>query len=388
MSDLSKVQEIVRTRTVSVLGLDPFPWYKEMRESDPIHFEPEGNLWELFKYEDVLKVLSNPAIFSSGRGRPDAQAGGNIMLLDPPRHQELRALVSQVFTPRTISRMSERILTIVNNLLDNNVKDGYLDVIKDLAYPLPVIVIAEMLGIPSAERDNFKRWSDAVVGTSPKESAEASKALASYFQAVLEERRRKPGEDLVSALLSAEINGTPLTDSEIIDFCTLLLVAGNETTTNLIGNAIWCFDDFPDTIPQLRAEPALLPSAIEEVLRFRSPVQRATRNALVDTEVSGQPIKAGQIIFCWVGSANRDETCFPQSEVFDIRRNSQRHLAFGYGIHFCLGASLARLETKLTLECMLERFSAIRRVRDIPLQPITSFFGYGVEHLPVMLTAR
>ena len=181
---------------------------------------------------------------------------------------------------------------MTDNLLDNNVKDGYLDVIKDLAYPLPVIVIAEMLGIPSAERDNFKRWSDAVVGTSPKESAEASKALASYFQAVLEERRRKPGEDLVSALLSAEINGTPLTDSEIIDFCTLLLVAGNETTTNLIGNAIWCFDDFPDTIPQLRAEPALLPSAIEEVLRLRSPVHRATRKALVDTEVSGQPIKS------------------------------------------------------------------------------------------------
>lgn len=388
MDKLSKIQELVRERSASALGLDPFPWYKQMRESDPMHFEAQGNLWELFKYDDVQKVLSNPTVFSSGRGRDDTLISGNILVLDPPRHHVLRALVSQVFAPRTISQMSERIYALVNDLLDTNIKGGQLDVIKDLAYPLPVIVISEMLGIPSSERDAFKRWSDAVVGTSRQESDDASQALTSYFQTVLVQRRRKPGEDLVSALLAVKLDGIPLLDSEIIDFCILLLVAGNETTTNLIGNAIWCFDEFSDTIPQLRAEPALLLNAIEEVLRFRSPVQRATRNAVADTVVNGTQIKAGQIIFCWLASANRDEAHFSQSEVFNIRRNSQRHLAFGHSIHFCLGAPLARLETKIALECLLKRFRTIQRVREIPLQPIASFFGYGVAHLPVTLTAH
>jgi cytochrome P450 len=388
MNELSKIQELVRERSSSVLGLDPFVWYKQMRESDPIHFEPQGDLWELFKYDDVQKVLSNPAVFSSERGRDDTMTSGNILMLDPPRHDILRALVSQVFTPRTTFQMSERISAIVNDLLDKNVKDGHLDVIKDLAYPLPVMVITEMLGIPSAEQGDFKRWSNAIVGTSHKESAEASKVLTSYFQTVLVQRRWKPGKDLVSSLLAAEIDGVPLLDSEVIDFCILLLIAGNETTTNLIGNAIWCFDEFSDTIPQLHAEPALLPGAIEEVLRFRSPVQRTTRSAVVDTEINGTPIKAGQTIFCWIASANRDETHFSQGEIFDIRRSSQRHQAFGYGIHFCLGAPLARLETKIALGCMLERFRTIQRVRETPLQAIASFFGYGVEHLPVTLTAH
>src|SRR5438876_8475244 len=201
MNELSKIQELVRERSSSVLGLDPFPWYKHMRESDPIHFEPEGNLWELFRYDDIQKVLANPVVFSSERGRADTLTSGNILMLDPPRHHTLRAMVSQVFTPRRTFQMSERIAAIVNNLLDTHVNDGQIDVIKDLAYPLPVIVVAEMLGIPSAERDDFKRWSDAIVGTSHQKSEEASRVLTSYFQTVLTQRRRRPAEDLVSSLL-------------------------------------------------------------------------------------------------------------------------------------------------------------------------------------------
>lgn len=372
-------------RIVSSLGLDPFPWYRHMRETDPIHFNEQLNSWGFFRYNDILYITSHPEIFSS-RLNPAQDGSGNLLRVDPPRHRTLRSLVSQAFTPRAIARLSDRISEIVDTQLDKGQETGQLDLITDLAYPLPVIVIAEMLGIPSEERDQFKHWSDQVISGSPARSEAGYTALRDYFRVVLQQRRLAQGDDLVSGLLQARLEDEPLSEDDILDFCVLLLIAGNETTTNLIGNAILCFDECPDAAAELRQDLSLLPTAIEEVVRFRSPVQRFSRMASQDTEIDGRQIKAGQRIFCWVGAANRDAAQFPDPETFSIRRTPNRHLGFGHGIHFCLGAPLARLEAKIAFERMFTRFSDIQLSHEQPLQSITSLFGYGVEHLPVHVT--
>ncbi len=381
------VRAIARERAVSKMGLDPFPWYRKMRATDPVHFDEQTRSWEIFTYRDILEILKQPTLFSSERGglSDDGSMVGSILSLDPPRHNKLRGLISQAFTPRAIARMEERIRAIVNELLDAGVQNGKLDIIRDLAYPLPVIVIAEMLGIPPAERDVFKHWSDKVVSNSTELALEGYKELAHYFKGIVEQRRKMPWDDLVSDLLAAELDGEPLSEEDVINFCVLLLVAGNETTTNLIGNAVLCFDEYPASLQEIRGDSSLLPAAIEEVLRFRSPVQRVSRIPTTDVQVDGKQIGAHQPVFLWLASANRDERQFPRAESFDIRRNPNRHLAFGSGIHTCIGAPLARLETRIAFECLLNRFSLLQRDRNVALQPIQSFFGYGVERLPVQV---
>jgi cytochrome P450 len=385
----TNVRAIARERSVSKMGLNPFPWYREMREKDPVHFDERAQVWELFAYQDILQILKSPTLFSSERGRqmPGHERSGSILSTDPPRHNKLRGLIALAFTPRAISRMEDRMRAIVNELLDAGVRDGKIDIISDLAYPLPVIVIAEMLGIPPNERDMFKRWSDGVVSNSTEQAQAGYEALDRYFRDIVNQRRKMPWDDLVSDLLTARLEDEPLTDDEIVDFCVLLLVAGNETTTNLLGNAVLCFDENPTLLDELRADPSLLPDAIEEVLRFRSPVQRISRVATADTLVDSKQIKADQPVFLWIASANRDEKQFPQAEIFDSKRSPNRHLAFGNGIHACIGAPLARLETRVAFECLLARFPLLRRDRTVELQPIQSFFGYGVEHLPVQIAA-
>ncbi|HJT58134.1 MAG TPA: cytochrome P450, partial [Ktedonobacteraceae bacterium] len=249
--------------------------------------------------------------------------------------------------------------------------------------PLPVTVIAELLGVPLADRERFKYWSDQVVGATPHRDRDAQMEMSEYFRHMIQQRSREPQNDLISALLAAQIDGQHLSEQELLGFCILLLVAGNETTTNLIGNAVVCLDEHPEAMEQLRAEPALLPDAIEEVLRYRSPVRMMFRLAARDVELDGQQIHAGQGVAAWISSANHDEMQFPDAETFDIRRTPNRHLAFGYGIHFCIGAPLARLESKIALEAMLARFPGLRRKPDMPLEPTGSFVVYGVKHLPV-----
>lgn len=372
--------------------LNPFPWYSMMRKTDPVHYYEQYNIWQVFRYDDVLRVLSDYAAFSSSFGGPGEDPLSNSLIsMDPPRHRQLRNLVTQAFTPRSVARLADRITTIVTELLDKVVANGHMDIVDDLSYPLPVIVIAEMLGIPQEDRERFKLWSDAIVGvgTVAASGNNPQQEMGAYFLNMIEQRRQDPEDDLISALLAAQIDGIHLDQRELLGFCILLLVAGNETTTNLIGNALLCFDEHPEEVmEQLRATPELVPMMIEEVLRYRSPVQMMYRHAVADITLGDRNIRAGQMIMAQIGSANRDEAQFPDADTFDIHRTPNRHIAFGHGIHFCLGAPLARLEAKIALTLLLERLQDVRRVHDIPLEALGSDIVYGVKHIPITFSAR
>ena len=366
-------------------ALNPFPRYRIMRKEQPVYFNPQYHFWQVFCYDDVLRVLSDYTSFSSNfsAGQDRDPLSASLVSMDPPRHRQLRNLVTQAFTPRSIAQLSDRITAIVNTQLDQVASTGRMDIIDDLAYPLPVIVIAEMLGIPQEDRERFKVWSDAIVSATYSQGQNSQAEMGAYFLDMIAQRSREPKDDLITALLNAQIDGQHLNRQELLGFCVILLVAGNETTTNLIGNALLCFDEHPEVMQQLRVEPALIPGAIEEVLRYRSPVQFMYRRAAADVTIRDQEIRAGQMVLAWIGSANRDEAQFPDPDTFDIRRTPNRHIAFGHGIHFCLGAPLARLEAKIALTLLLERFDEIKRVRDIPLEATGSDLVFGVKHLPI-----
>lgn len=379
---------------ISVPQLDEngYNHFQEMREKQPVYRDPDQPVWSVFSYADVQRVLMDWSTFSSARGEvhddPQNPVGASLISLDPLRHRQLRGLVTQAFTPRTIANLETRIEKVVDTLLDQVAGKESMDVIADLAFPLPVTIIAELLGVPSEDRRQFQRWSNDIVGSDEETYMSSQQAMGAYFFQQLAERRKKPQDDLLTALIGAEIDGAHLSSAELAGFCVLLLVAGHETTTNLLGNAFFCFDAYPDAVEELRADARLMPAAIEEILRFYSPVRMLPRVATHDTILNGQQIKCDDMVLPQFASANRDEAQFPQADVFDIHRNPNRHLAFGHGIHFCLGAPLARLEAKVALNTTLKRLVEIKRDRSVPLELRKSNIIFGVEHLPITFVTK
>jgi len=314
------------THTVPPRSLqDPFPWYDALRAQSPVTRDPRSGTWMVFGYGDVQRTLSDHRAFSSERGRPrseDAQnaLSSSIISTDPPRHRHLRSLVEQAFTPRQVRALEPRIAALVDELLSNVQGRGRMDFVHDFAYPLPVIVIAEILGIPVADRGTFKRWSDAVVTGDQSGTRE----MGAYFTRLIDRRRADPGDDLISGLLAAQLEGEHLDTQELLGFCMLLLVAGNETTTNLLTNTVLCWGDAPEAYARVRADRALLPGTVEEVLRYRSPVQSMFRVAAQDVELGGQLIPEGSPVLAWIGAANRDPAQFPDPATFDPARTPNR----------------------------------------------------------------
>ena len=353
---------------------DPYPFYRRLREQDPVHQTPLG-FWVLTRYDDCVAVLRDPRfgreefqqMLAAVYGGEDSDRLPRSMLFrDPPDHTRLRGLVSKAFTPRTIEVLRDHIQEIVDRLLDRALERGEMDVIEDLAYPLPVTVICEMLGVPIDDHASIRGWSadiarslDAIGLPSDPIIVErgrmARRALADYFRALVPVRRARPQADLLSGLLAAEEQGDKLTEPEVIAMCLLLFIAGHETTVNLIGNGTLALLRHPDQLALLQADPALVPNAIEELLRYDSPVQRTARITTTDVEIAGRAIARGAMVVTALGAANRDPAQFADPDRLDVTRRDVRHISFGYGIHFCLGAPLARVEGQIALGTLLRR---------------------------------
>lgn len=369
---------------------NPFAVYDQLRSGCPLLHHPQTDLRLVFDYATVKRVLSDHDAFTSAHGPADW-----LIFTDPPRHTKLRALISKAFTPKSVTNLEPRIRELSQQLLDNVIERGGMDLAHDYAVQLPVMVIAEMLGVPPADRPLFRRWNDVMVdmsytipGGAAGEAATAqfiiiTAEMDAYLAEVLEQRRKQPANDLLTRLDQAEVDGERLTPQEMLGFFQVLLLAGSETTTHLITNAILCFAEFPDQLALLRSNPQLLPSAIEEVLRYRSPLQWMYRLTRREVELHGQLVPAHKMVLAVMGAANHDPAQFPQPKRFDITREPNQHLAFGHGVHFCLGASLARLEARIALPHLLERLKGLRVVDTATWQPRRGLHVMGPERLDV-----
>ena len=367
---------------------DPYPYYAELRREHPVFPVEAFSGLAISRYEDVSYVLNNQALFSSdGFGQTNINGRETKMLIsaDPPDHTPLRGLVNKAFTPRMIADLEPRIREVTNELLDAAAERGDMDLIDDVAIPLPVTIIAEILGVEPAHQEKFKKWSDSVVAVKmTQEDMEAHEVLMQefidYFGVVIEERRKEPKNDMISLLVQAEKQEEALSADELITFTLLLLVAGNETTTNLIGNMMRALLAHPDQLEAVRNDRSLITNTIEEALRYDAPVQWLFRRATEDLEIAGTAIPKDTIVLPIFASANRDDSKFQDAERFDITRNTQGHMAFGHGIHFCLGAPLARLEGAIALEAMLSRLDNIEHAGG-EIEVIDSPFLRGPKHL-------
>jgi cytochrome P450 len=406
---------------------DPYPSYAMLRREDPVHRIEKNGAFALSRYEDVSYVLRHPELFSSiammktlaagftsgistsGMGISgeaaarlvemmqklpipisEAFASRSLIASDPPVHGPMRSIVNRGFTPRRIASLEPRVREIARGLLDEIEQKGEFDLVKDFAIPLPVTVIAELLGVEPERTDDFKRWSDTTVagatgsgvGLTPETLLRAFGELSTYITEVIEKRRKQPQEDLITTLTRAENGEAGLTPVEVLMFTNLLLVAGNETTTNLLGNTMLALLAHPEQLELAQREPKRIPALIEEALRYDGPIQILVREARQDVELAGVRIPAGATLMPLLASANRDEKQFPDAHRFDAARDTQGHLAFGLGIHFCLGASLARLEMKVALEELLARFARFERVEE-RVEYIDSFLLRGLRRLPL-----
>ena len=390
---------------------DPFPVYARLRDRDPVHWSESLNAWAITRYDDVVDIFNRPETFSSDRfrrideryasQRPAVRAvaevlGHWLVFRDPPDHDRLRGLVQSSFTPKHLESSRERIQRTVDALLDGVVARGAMDFIRELAFPLPAIVIAGLMGAPEADIEPIKTWSDRLASylggavDARDNFAEASagvSALVDYFRALLRERERRPHDDLMSLMPRAEHEGDRLTRDEVVANCVLLLFAGHETTTNLLGNGLFHLLRHPAQAALLRADPSLLHHAVEELLRYDGPVPATVKVATDDVPWHGRTIRRGDMVVPFIASANRDPRQFLDPDTLDVRRQPERHVAFAWGIHFCLGAWLARLEARVVLDTVFRRLPELALAPGEPRwKPM--LFLRGLESLPLEWGSR
>lgn len=378
---------------------NPFPVYQELRSRNPVAYVPPPfDLWMILDYNGVKQALADHDTFSSRVPGPKDW----FLFDDPPRHTRLRALIARAFSPRVVANLEPHIGQLSRQLLDQalaGASDNEWDLATDYSVPLPMMVIAEMIGIPPADWPRFKRWSDMILKLSytlrgmendvaesaMNEFRAVTAEMDDYLSQMIELRKNSPTEDLISGLVQAEVDGQRLSRSEILGFFQLLVVGGQETTTNLINNAVLCLLENPYQLSRLQENLALLPSAIEEVLRYRSPLQWLMRTPTRPIQLRGQTIEAGKLVLTVIGSANRDPQQFLDAEQFDISRHPNPHLAFGLGVHFCLGAPLARVEARVALTDLLMRVFPIELAGDQAWEPRKALHVLGPARLPVPL---
>jgi len=399
---------------------NPHPFYERLRRQGPVPYDRASGTYWVLHHADAMMVLADrrfgkATLNAEGPGsrvdtlpwiprqilrlrgvsqRDLAPMRTSMLRRDPPDHTRLRSLVQQAFTPRTVERLRPRIEQIANQLVDRTSHGNDADFASAFAFPLPATVIAELLGVPTRDQSRFRQWSQQLilgvdVAQRPRVRAAAAVAVAqllNYFRRLIAERRGSPADDLITALIAAEATHDRLSEDELLGTCQLLLVAGHETTTNLLATGLLTLIRHPEALEQLRSTPALLPSAVEELLRFESPVQRVLRAPLEDVEISKTRIARGQRIVVCIGGVNRDAEIFADPDRLDLARQPNAHLAFGHGIHFCLGASLARLEAQIGFECVLRRLADIQ-LAGTPVWSSNKVIR-GLRSLPVRYTGR
>jgi len=371
---------------------DPHPVYRELRERHPVHYVEARDLWVLSRYADIQSVIRAPASFSSAYGVvPSGYAPEDptIIAIDPPDHTVMRKAVSRAFTPKRMAQLEGRIREIAHGLVASLPDDGVVDVFRGFTDILPYLVMAELLGLEPDTYDVLKRCGDVIVYSTdhqPEELQDATRELTEHLAGTFELRSRAPRDDLISVLLTSSPDGEALSHEALLSLCFLLTVAGTETTTSGLGNALLALDRFTDDRARIVADRALLPSAVDEILRYDSPVQGLCRVTTEPVEIRGTPIPAGARVHMLFAAANRDPEAFADPDRFDITRSPNMHLAFGFGIHHCLGASLARTEIRVGLDEFLDRFPAYRVCRDDVVR-LRSDTNRGFARLPVDLVA-
>ncbi len=390
--------------------VDPYPTYAELRRTDPVHWHEPFGAWVLTRYDDVVAATHDPRLRSDRAGGMGERAGrpelqplfevirAQMNITNPERHHRLRALVAKVFTPRAVDALRPAVEAMVGELLDRLPEQGRFDVIADLAFPLPARVIARLLGLETGELDQLKRWSDnfsAIFGTDPsavsaeqyQRALQSTHELTAFFGAEFARRRASPGDDLLSLLVHAEIDGDRLSETELIANANLLLAAGHETTTHLIGNGLLALLRHPEQLQLLLDDPSLMANAIEEFLRYDGTVQFMYREAGEDLTIGGRSIRKGQLVYLMFAAANRDPARFPEPDRLDVRRRPDVHLAFGHGPHVCLGAALARMEAHVAFSALLRRCSGLRLTGE-PLSHQDNLELRGLKALPVAFDQR
>lgn len=388
----------------------PYATYDLLRSQSPVYWSARWSASLVTRYDDVLDILQDHRHFSN-QGRYANYIGqlpmeqqrqlasliehyehGGLVQADPPAHTRLRRLVNLAFTPRAVARMRQTVMQIVDDLLDGTTEHGTMDLVYQFAFPLPAIVIAGMLGVPAEERDQFKDWSAKIqrfLGSGDAhfpyalEAQESWQCMNGYFAAMLDERTRHPQDDLVSALAAARDQDGALGADELVRTCGAMLIAGHETTTNLIASGVLALLTHPDQLQLLRDDPTLYPSAVEEFLRYDSPFQSAPRTVVEDIVMRDQQLTRGSLIYAVLGAANRDPLHFADPARLDIRRRDSKQLAFGYGVHHCLGAALARLEAPIALQALFARLPRLRVIPDDPPRWKRSMVQRGLERFMV-----